>query len=679
MTERVTRAIGTSPPRLEAGDKATGRARYADDVRLPGMLHAAIHTSPHAHARIVGYRLDAARAMPGVKAIVTGADLAGARAGGIIKDEIDGRARQGALRRRAGGGGRGGRRRNRRARGCGDRGRLRAAAGGASPSMRRSRRTRRSCTRSSRRYVKTVDGGGRGNVVFESAVERGRRRARVRRMRRRSSRARGRRRRSITSTWRPTAASPTSTRPGASRCTRPASRCITCSSASPRSSASRWRGSARSPRAWAAGSAASMRSNIHSIAAWLARAARRPVKLVLSRMQDFEIQRSRHPARIWMKTGARRDGTILARDVRITHRRRRVRRRKPAGAGVRAADVARSLPHSRTCARAGEAVYTNKLRAGSFRGFGNPQASFAGESQIDDLAARLGIDPVELRLRNAMRPDDTAFGGQPVRSCVLGECAHARARCAARAQPPLPPRAGRRRGVGFAAMSHVSGLMGTAATVQLRTDGSIALATGCVDIGQGADTVMVQICADALSRADRARQLRAAGQRHLAVQLEDGRQPLDVHDRPRGRGGDDRDAPQDARPRGAADGMRGVRPRAAPGRRGRARRACRRPCRSRRLRCIRCSARAGRSRRRTASSSTARASIRSARRSINSRSRTSASTRSARTASRWTSITAPARSRCAARGARTTSGARSIRSAAKARSRAASCREWATR
>src|SRR5437016_4685226 len=59
-------------------------------------------------------------------------------------------------------------------------------------------------------------------------------------------------------------------------------------------------------------------SNIHSIAAWLARAARRPVKLVLSRMQDFELQRSRHPSRIWIKTGAKRDGTILARDIRVT-------------------------------------------------------------------------------------------------------------------------------------------------------------------------------------------------------------------------------------------------------------------------------------------------------------------------------------------------------------------------
>ena len=79
--------IGSSPPRLEAGDKATGRAQYADDIALPGMLHAALLTSPHAHARIIGYRVDAARAIPGVKAILTGADFNGPRAGGIIKDE----------------------------------------------------------------------------------------------------------------------------------------------------------------------------------------------------------------------------------------------------------------------------------------------------------------------------------------------------------------------------------------------------------------------------------------------------------------------------------------------------------------------------------------------------------------------------------------------------------------
>jgi CO/xanthine dehydrogenase Mo-binding subunit len=104
---------------------------------------------------------------------------------------------------------------------------------------------------------------------------------------------------------------------------------------------------------------------------------------------------------------------------------------------------------------------------------------------------------VELRLQNAMRPGDLAFGGQPVASCVLRECL-TRVRDAQQMAAPLAPRPGRQRGVGFAVMSHVSGLMGTAASLQLRSDGSVGLSTGCVDLGQGADTVMVQICADAL-------------------------------------------------------------------------------------------------------------------------------------------------------------------------------------
>ena len=82
--------LGASLPRLDAADKASGRARYADDLHLPCMLHARAPgqaRSPHAHARILGYRLDAARAIPGVKAILCGTDLTGPRGGGIVKDE----------------------------------------------------------------------------------------------------------------------------------------------------------------------------------------------------------------------------------------------------------------------------------------------------------------------------------------------------------------------------------------------------------------------------------------------------------------------------------------------------------------------------------------------------------------------------------------------------------------
>ena len=489
------RAVGASPPRLEAGDKATGRAQYADDISRPGMLHGAILTSPHAHARILGYRLEAARAIPGVKAMVTGADLSGPRSGGIVKDEsmvARGKVRYvgepvaavAAVDAEPAG---------------------RAAAAievdyeplNAVLSIDEALASGAAILHEEfSSYVQTVQGGGHGNIIFESAIVEGD-----------VERAFAECDVVVENTWETQAQHHAYMEPNGCVADVDASGRITlhvtCQSvhhvqqrvaeelgepmARIRAIATRVGGAFGGKHA----------TNIHSIAAWLARAARRPVKLVLSRMQDFEIQRSRHPARIWMKTGARRDGTIVARDVRVT-----------IDGGAYADESPPVLtfallmcrgPYRIANARArGQAVYTNKLRAGSFRGFGNPQATFAGESQIDEIASRLGMDPAELRLANAMRPNDTAFGGQPVPSCVLRECV-TRVRDAQRAAPPLAPRHGRRRGVGFAAMSHVSGLMGTAATVQLRTDGSIALSTGCVDLGQGADTVMVQICADALS------------------------------------------------------------------------------------------------------------------------------------------------------------------------------------
>jgi CO/xanthine dehydrogenase Mo-binding subunit len=463
----MPRAIGASPPRLEAADKASGRARYVDDIRLPGMLHAALLTSPHAHARIVGYRLDAARAIAGVKAIVTGADLSGPRAGGIIKDEsmvARGKVRYELLPAVL---------------------TIDEALAEGAPILHEEFAG----------YVKTIDGGGAGNVVFQSAVTEGDVDAAFTQCDV-----------VVEGTWETQAQHHLYMETNGCVADVDAAGKITlhvtCQSvhhvqqrvaeelgepmARVRAIATRVGGGFGGKHA----------SNIHSIAAWLSRAARRPVKLVLSRTQDFEVQRSRHPARIWMRTGARADGTVLARDVRIEIDGGAYADESPP---VLAFALLMSRgPYRIANARAsGRAVYTNKLRAGSFRGFGNPQASFAGESQIDDLARQLGMDPVELRMRNAMTPGSTAFGGQPVPSCVLRDCL-ARVRDAQRAAPALAPRSGRRRGLGFAVMSHVSGLMGTAASVQLRSDGSVGLSTGCVDLGQGSDTVMVQICADAL-------------------------------------------------------------------------------------------------------------------------------------------------------------------------------------
>ena len=487
-------AARRSPPRLDAADKATGRARYADDIRLPGMLHAAIHTSQQAHARIVACRTDAALALPGVHAIVTGADIAGTRWGGIVKDETmlardkvryvgEPIAAVAAIDAATA---------------------IRAAAAievdyeplrcVLSPDAALARDAPL-VHEGFAAYVKTVDGGGHGNIVFETDVAEGD-----------VDHAFAQCDAIVEGTFETQAQHHVYLETNGCVADVDASGRITlyasCQSvhhaqqrvaeelgepmARIRVIATRVGGAFGGKHA----------SNLHSIAAWLARAARRPVKLVLSRMQDFEVQRSRHPARIWMKTGARRDGTILARDVRVTLDGGAYADESPA---VLAFALLMSRgPYRIPNVRAhGAVVYTNKLRAGSFRGFGNPQATFAGESQIDDLAASLGIDPCELRLRNAMRAGDTAFGGQPVASCIVRD-ALMRVRDAQRAASPLSPREGTQRGIGFAVMSHISGLMGTSATVQLRTDGSIALATGCVDIGQGADTVMVQMCAELL-------------------------------------------------------------------------------------------------------------------------------------------------------------------------------------
>lgn len=487
-------SIGASPPRIEAADKATGRACYVDDIKLPGMLYGALLTSPHAHARILSYGVEGARAIPGVKAILTGPDLKTPRAGGIIKDE--------SMVARD------------KVRYVGEP--VAAVAAVDAETARRAAAAIEVQYEALRAvltiddalapgapilheqfsaYVQSVKGGGHANTIFESSLLEGDV--------------------DVAFTQCDVIVEGTFETQAQHHVYMETNGCVadvdaagritlyaTCQSvhhiqqrvaeelgepmAKVRVIATRVGGGFGGKHA----------SNIHSIAAWLARASDRPVKLVLSRMQDFEVQRSRHPARIWMKTGARHDGTIIARDVAIT-----------TDGGAYADESPPVLTFALMMSRGpyrianvrarGRAVYTNKLRAGSFRGFGNPQASFAAESQIDELATKLSIDPLELRLKNAMRPNDTAFGGHAVPSCILRDCLVA-VRDAQRSATPLPPRPDRRRGVGFAAMSHVSGLMGTAAEVQLRTDGSIALSTGCVDLGQGADTTMMQICADAL-------------------------------------------------------------------------------------------------------------------------------------------------------------------------------------
>jgi CO/xanthine dehydrogenase Mo-binding subunit len=242
-----------------------------------------------------------------------------------------------------------------------------------------------------------------------------------------------------------------------------------------------------------------MEAHIQPIAVKLALATGRPVKLVLTREEDFEIVRARHPFKLRVKTGATRDGTLIAREVEVL-----------LDGGAYADDSPGVLGYSlfmscgpyrfRHMKASGTLVYTNKLRFGAFRGFGNPQVSFAGEQQIDEIAERLKLDPLELRAKNILRAGDRWFGGSEIASNGLAECID-RVKSASgwsgrgALRPDTP---GRKRALGAACTAHISGLLATGAILRMLEDGSLVLNTGAVDIGQGSDTALTQICAEAL-------------------------------------------------------------------------------------------------------------------------------------------------------------------------------------
>ena len=242
-----------------------------------------------------------------------------------------------------------------------------------------------------------------------------------------------------------------------------------------------------------------MEAHVQPIAVMLALKAGRPVKLILSREEDFEIVRVRHPFKIRIKTGAKRDGTLVAREVEA-----------PLDGGAFADDSPGVLgfclrmscgPYRYDAGNGVRAVvaYTNKLRSGAFRGFGQPQMQFGGEQQIDEIARRLGLDPIALRRKNVLVPGERWFGGQEVASNGLAECLDkVEAASGWKHRAALPSRHGKRRGLGLACSAHISALLSTGAIVRMLEDGSIVLNTGATDIGQGSDTVLAQICAEAL-------------------------------------------------------------------------------------------------------------------------------------------------------------------------------------
>ncbi len=243
-----------------------------------------------------------------------------------------------------------------------------------------------------------------------------------------------------------------------------------------------------------------------AIAAW---ALGEPVRIVYDRIESMASTTKRHPARMRVEAAADADGRLLA-----------VRFRGLFDTGAYASwgpTVAGRVPlHASGPYRLAHvdaealAVYTNNTPAGAFRGFGVPQTTIATEALVDELALRLGRDPLDFRLDNALRKGDVAPFGQVLESCGLVFCLEAlrpawrelRAACEAFNHEARASGDPHRRGAGIACMWYGCGNTGMSnpseMRVGLRRDGRIVLFNGVQDIGQGSNTIMVQILASAL-------------------------------------------------------------------------------------------------------------------------------------------------------------------------------------
>ncbi|MCP4165397.1 MAG: molybdopterin-dependent oxidoreductase [Chloroflexi bacterium] len=243
------------------------------------------------------------------------------------------------------------------------------------------------------------------------------------------------------------------------------------------------------------------------VCALLAAKSGRPVKMEYTRKEAFMGGRSRHPVTVNLKQGVRQDGTLTARQVLHTSNTGAYASHGLGITAVGCLDIAslyRCEEHQRI---EGRAVYTNNPIAGAFRGFGAVQAFFALDSQMDEIAHALNIDPVELRLKNAAGDGDRSPSGHPILGNGLAACLvrgekemnwiEERKKTAAQADSRI------RRGWGVGTEMHSSGAYPdikevSNAILNMNEDGTVKLFTGVADLGTGSLTVMAQIAAEEL-------------------------------------------------------------------------------------------------------------------------------------------------------------------------------------
>ncbi len=490
--DRDLAVVGTSVPRMDGLDKATGRAVYGQDLRRPGMLCGMMLRSKYPHGLILSIDASRAEALPGVKAVVTGQDLLPGRQGQFVKDDTP-------LAR--------------------DRVRYLGEAVAAVAALDRDT-AQRALALIDVRYQelpavfdpeealkegapvlhpdldsyldsRSPMNRGRGNVCTHTSLRKGDIEAGFRRADL-----------IMEDTFRTQAACHAYLEPHAAlaEVDENGQVMVWLTTQGPFSIRAELAAIFHLPmsriRVVAArcggGFGGKNRSPAAPIAVLLAMKSGRPVKVALNGVEDLLCSHPRHPSIIRLKTGVMKDGTLVARQATVIMDTGAYADFGPGATSL--ATISAPGPYKiPNVSSDGYCVYTNKNASGACRAPGAVQAAFAVESQMDMIAHRLGLDPLELRLKNAVSEGDLASTGQVYGPLGLKAVLGAIRDTLDREGPPVPGRAW-----GVACAKWGVGGTSSSAQIKINEDGTAVLHTGAVDIGAGSDTVLCQIAAEEL-------------------------------------------------------------------------------------------------------------------------------------------------------------------------------------
>lgn len=478
--------VGTRVPKIDAWDKVTGAARYGHDVTLPGMLHGKILRSPHAHARILGIDTRAAERVPGVRCVLTADRVRCGKIGFLSDHPVLKGDRVRCVRDEV------------------------AAVAATSEEA-----AEEACERIRVEYeplpavfdpllamepgAPTIHAGAPDNRVphrFEF------RHGEPERALERSAHV-------VQGVYRTQFVTHCCLEPcfvlaafdGRGRLTVHSTTQVPYLMQNHISKALGIPGRDIRVIQPAIGGAFGSKLDTHPyeiIAVLLARHTGRPVRILYTREEEFVCSPTRQPMIIKMATGCDADGRLTARMCEAILDNGAYSSWGATTPHIMLIGIS-SLYKVPNVSFTAQSIYTNNPWSGAFRGYGNPQGTFANEQQMDELAAKVGMDRVEFRLRNANDPDSVTPQGFRITTCALRECLDT---AATRVEWTRPK--GQWEGVGISGMMHVGGggrvykSDGCGVIAKLDDFAHLTLITGATEIGTGSDTAMAMIAAEEL-------------------------------------------------------------------------------------------------------------------------------------------------------------------------------------